>query len=206
MGKGEKLPIEEIFEENENYEISMNETLDFQNKKSAVSRVFLPINEKKSERNKLVLKKIVSKQAVKSPIEIESPKLLKIASNSSQMSRNKHRTQTLNDKHKKELIWNYKDHLKKDPPCLDVEIIANEFSLNSLQFCIWGTNNPEEHSNNYSEEESIKKDEADEVIMRNKSFVIHFVDLRMIGECYWSFNKLFREDFHAVNFLFICFF
>ena len=198
MGKGDKLQIEDILEENENYEMSMNETLDFQNKKSTVSRP-LHTNEKKSERNKLILKKNISKQSMKSPNE--SPKLSKNASNSSQINRNKH-LQTLNDKYKKELIWNYKDHLKKDPPCLDAEIFAHEFSLNSLQFCLWGTNNPEEHSNNYSEEESVKKDEADEVMRNNRSLVIHFVDLRLIGECYWSFNKLFREDFHAVCFFF----
>ncbi len=51
---------------------------------------------------------------------------------------------------------------------------------------------------------SKKEDEPDHRL--NRSLDIHFVDLRLIAECYWSFNKLFREDFHAVFNLFFIFF
>lgn len=201
MGKGDKMALEDVLE-NENFDYGMNE--DIHTRKILVSR-HLPskarkidrnsyISEKRlqtSEKNKgyekaMILKKNISKQSIQSPIE--SPRLLK------KSSRSKLRQSNVNEKHKKELIWNFKEiTFKKEPPYLESDIFANEFSLNSLQFCLWGTNNPEEHSNNFSEEESIsKKEEGDD------NLTIHFVDLRLIGECYWSFNKLFREDFHAV--------
>jgi len=193
MGKVEKAPLEEFQDEKENYEINMNEMTDLSTQRSQHLTRVIPTNEKKHEKNKnvLILKKNNSRIPPKSPPD--SPKLTKNISNIS-VSKTKLRSQALNEKYKKELIWNYKD-LNKEHPSLDAEIYVTEFSLNSLHFCLWGTNNPEEHSNNYSEEESIsKKDEGD-----HRSIDIHFVDLRLIAECYWSFNKLFREDFHAVN-------
>ena len=203
MGKGDKATMEDNQpEENENYEITMNEIVDYQSHKTTFSRfIHTNSNEKNAkkiekDRSHMILKKNISKQSVQSPID--SPRLSKNISITSQGIRSKLNKPILNEKYKKELIWNYKDH-KKDPINLEADVLANEFSSNSLQFCLWGTNNPEEFSNNYSEEENCsKKDDDNEAIRQNRSLVIHFVDLRLIGECYWSFNKIFREDFHAV--------
>lgn len=193
MGKGEKAPVDEFQEENENFEVTMNEMLDVANQRQHLSRL-IPTNEKKAPKTRLTLRKNPSKLVSKSPPE--SPKLVKNFSSVSQAGgKGKPRAPALNEKHKKELIWNYRDPRKQEFPSVETEICVSEFSLNSLHFVIWGTNNPEEYSNNFSEEESInKKDEP----AANRSVDIHFVDLKMIAECYWSFNKLFREDFHAV--------
>lgn len=195
MGKGEKAPIEECSDENENYEMNMNEMTET-TQRSNITRA-IPTNEKKLEKvgnrpQPPMLKKNVSRISKSPP---DSPKLSK---NVSTVSIGKNRlSKPLHEKYKKELIWNYREPNKKDFPNLEAEIYVNEFSLNSLHFCLWGTNNPEEH--NYSSEEesgSKKEDEPDHRL--NRSLDIHFVDLRLIAECYWSFNKLFREDFHAV--------
>lgn len=207
MGKAEILPLEEVYEENENFEMAMNEALEKQNIKSYITR-HLPTNERHERSRRgthtqaydkaLLLKKNISKQSIKSPND--SPRCQR-------MSLTKSKSHVVNEKYKRELTWNFKENFKREPPCLEAEIYANEFSLNSLQFCLWGTNNPEELSNNYSEEEVISKkedNEGDHMNLRNnKSLIIHFVDLKLIGECYWSFNKIFREDFHAVFFFWL---
>lgn len=202
MGKSEIVPFEDINEENENYEMAMNEVMERQNKRSLVSRK-LPTNERNHkplplmslQLNQLKCKNI-SKQSIQSPDV--SPRVQR------GLSLTKNKSHFIpSEKHKKELTWNYKDP-KKDQIFLEAEIFANEFSSNSLQFCLWGTNNPEEH--NFSSEEEIlskKEEDGDHMNLRNnKSLIIHFVDLKLIGECYWSFNKIFREDFHAVSFFF----
>lgn len=71
---------------------------------------------------------------------------------------------------------------------------STEFSLNALQISLWSTNNPEEFYNS-SEEESVKKENKGE---EGSNIDVQFIDLKLIGECFMSFNKLFREDFHAV--------
>lgn len=77
---------------------------------------------------------------------------------------------------------------------LKVDLYTKDFSTNYLQICIWSTNNPEDYVNHPDERDKGSPDEIEEA----KKINIQFIDLKLIGETCLGFNKLFRDDFHAV--------
>ncbi len=192
MGNSDILNEEEIFLE-ENFASEMNENVNV--KRPANALVLKRIGELKLER--------VLSRKVKSPI----------AGQSVLMEGNKPRNSIkLNKKIKKDLIWAHGEK-EQYAPFLEVsknkmlfifygvffffkvDLYTRDFSTNYLQICIWSTNNPEDYVNN---SDDLDKGTEKEKNGENK-INIKFIDLKLIGETCLGFNKLFRDDFHAVK-------
>jgi hypothetical protein len=115
------------------------------------------------------------------------------------------RSSTTMDLHRKDLIWDFIDDIKDGGPLITCEINCHDFATTSLKFSLWSSVSEDLRDSvgaMKAQNDAQKLDEIMEEDMvddEERNLTLKVAYFKLIGECYWSLNKIFRDDFHAVS-------